>query len=117
MSALAYQRLIDALERHGSSGNGQRYQCPVHDDGTPSLSIADKPDRVLTHCHAGCDTLEVLETIGLDWSDLFDEPQAGKGWTTAALRGLGAKANVDGRVDLGSVRYKLARPPGRSRLP
>jgi hypothetical protein len=75
MSAVAYQRLIDALEAFGchgrDSGDHAQYTCPVHEDRTPSLSITDKPDSVLVHDHAGCDILDILEAVGLDWPDLF----------------------------------------------
>jgi Toprim-like len=109
MSARAYRRLIDALEAHGSTGrdHGARaqYHCPSHEDGTPSLSITDAADRVLVCCRAGCDSIDVLEAIGLDWPDLFDERATGKNWNRSTLRKVGARANGDGRVTLGSVRY------------
>jgi hypothetical protein len=109
VSTIAYRRVIDALDRHDLAGrdHGARaqYQCPTHEDGTPSLSISDKPDRALVWCFGGCDTLDVLEAVGLGWGDLFDKPAAGKGWTAAALRRTGAKTNGDGRVTLGGVRY------------
>jgi hypothetical protein len=105
MSVRAYHRLIDALERHGSTGNGRQHQCPAHEDRVASLTITDADDRVLIHCHAGCDSLAVLDAIGLDWSALFDDRATGKGWSTRTLRRVGAEANGDGRVTLGSVRY------------
>jgi hypothetical protein len=105
MSAHAYQRILDALERHGSHGNGRQHQCPAHEDRVASLTITDADDRVLIHCHAGCDPLAVLDALGLDWSALFDDRATGKGWSTPTLRRVGAEANGDGRVVLGSVRY------------
>jgi hypothetical protein len=109
MSARAYQRVIDALEQHGSNGRDHgakaQYQCPAHEDRVASLTITDKPDRVLICCQADCDTLDVISKIGLGWSDLFDESATGKGWDARTLRGVGARANGDGRVTLGGVRY------------
>ncbi len=105
MSARAYNTVTAALERNGMLRRADQWQCPAHDDSTPSLSIADRPDRVLIKCHAGCDTLDVLERLGLGWPDVFDDPAAGKGWTTRTLRRIGAKANGDGRITLGGVRY------------
>lgn len=37
-------------------GSNGRYQarCPIHDDQNPSLSIQEKNDKILIHCHAGC---------------------------------------------------------------
>jgi len=68
-----------------------RARCPAHDDRTPSLSIAEASNgTVLLHCFAGCEPHDILEAIGLDWSDLF-------------------------RGDGGPVRQVMARPPKPSR--
>ncbi|HEY6777352.1 MAG TPA: AAA family ATPase [Thermoleophilaceae bacterium] len=48
-------------------------RCPVHDDHSPSLSVEHIDDRTLVHCFAGCEAKSVVETLGLDWRDLFDE--------------------------------------------
>lgn len=49
--------------------------CPAHADKDPSLTIRAMPDgRVLMHCFAGCEPLEVLEAVGLAFTDLFPEP-------------------------------------------
>ena len=45
--------------------------CPAHDDKSPSLAISETDDRVLIHCFAGCETEDVLATIGLSLADLF----------------------------------------------
>ena len=52
--------------------------CPAHDDRSPSLSIREDGDRVLVHCHAGCDVSSVLGAVGLDMTDLFPpRPESG----------------------------------------
>lgn len=38
-------------------------RCPAHEDGTPSLSIAQAERRVLVHCHAGCSQERVLAVL------------------------------------------------------
>ena len=105
MSAHAHQKVIDALERLDLTGRGGLHRCPAHEDSTPSLKVTDKADRVLIYDHAGCDTIDVLEALGLEWGDLFDDPAAGKGWQTSTLKKVGARANGDGRVELGAVAY------------
>jgi hypothetical protein len=80
----AYRRVEEALERTGSvrSISGD-WQCPAHDDRTPSLSMTCKDDRVLIHCHKGCTTESIVTALRLEMSDLFDnsldavEPPAG----------------------------------------
>lgn len=47
-------------------------RCPAHDDGTPSLSIRELADgRILLHDFGGCDTHQVVDAIGLGFSDLY----------------------------------------------
>lgn len=46
--------------------------CPAHDDSGPSLAIKETDDgRVLLHCFAGCGAAEVLDALGLEFSELF----------------------------------------------
>jgi hypothetical protein len=53
-------------------GGSWTAQCPAHDDRTPSLSIRDSvDDKVLVHCHAGCDQREVIAALKQEglWAD------------------------------------------------
>jgi hypothetical protein len=54
------------------AGGSWTARCPAHDDHTPSLSIRDSDDdKVLVHCHAGCDQRDVIVALkgrGL-WAD------------------------------------------------
>jgi len=46
--------------------------CPAHADKGPSLAIRENDDgRVLVHCFAGCETLSVLQALGMSMTDLF----------------------------------------------
>lgn len=46
--------------------------CPAHDDRRPSLSLRELEDgRVLVYCWAGCETQAVLDSVGLQFSDLY----------------------------------------------
>lgn len=48
------------------AGRGYIARCPAHDDGTPSLSIADGEDgRILIYCFAGCSYREVTTALRL----------------------------------------------------
>lgn len=50
-------------------------KCPAHDDKKASLSITKGDDgKILLHCHAGCPTESICESLGLTMKDLFDEP-------------------------------------------
>ncbi len=68
--------LTDALHAAGSrasrAGGGQVFQCPAHEDGTPSLSVnAGMAKDVVFKCHAGCEPDDVLAALGLTWKDIL----------------------------------------------
>jgi DNA primase len=76
----AYSRLLDKLETTGKTvrvngNNTAQAQCPAHDDRTPSLTITATAGSLLLHCHAGCDTDDVLSALGFTMADLFDNPR------------------------------------------
>jgi putative DNA primase/helicase len=80
-------RLRQALTDHGCNPRGSSARCPAHDDRTASLSIGQGREGAVINCHAGCDPLDVVAELGLDWADLFDQPPErpggsdGPGWT------------------------------------
>lgn len=61
--------LLDGVKN--LQGNEYITLCPAHDDHNPSLSVTEKNDRILLHCHAGCKTREILRALNLKDSDLF----------------------------------------------
>jgi hypothetical protein len=71
-----FERLRDTLTQHGSplrqSGPNWTARCPGHDDRNASLSVGRSEGMALVHCHAGCDTADVLAVLGLTLADLFD---------------------------------------------
>lgn len=76
LTGTAYERVVQALNDNGSKGRGNAWQCPAHDDGSPSLSVGYRKDRkgVVLNCHAGCSAEDVVAALGLTMTDLFDEP-------------------------------------------
>ncbi|WP_100811715.1 bifunctional DNA primase/helicase [Microbacterium sp. BR1] len=78
--ANAAERFTDALRQHGetvrAAGSGRWIAtCPAHADKSPSLSVTERagdPGRVLAHCHAGCQLVDVVASLGLELRDLFD---------------------------------------------
>lgn len=47
-------------------------RCPAHEDRSPSLSVREVNDgTILIKCFAGCDTLAVCRSIGIEIRDLF----------------------------------------------
>lgn len=75
----AYELVCDTLAARGSKFRDRRqshsmWQCPAHEDKNPSLSVDDRNGRAVLHCHAHCQNDDVIEALGLQWADLFDEP-------------------------------------------
>jgi putative DNA primase/helicase len=87
--------LLARLDRPRKSGKGYTCRCPAHEDRGPSLSVTEASDgRVLLHCFAGCDTIDVLQAIGLDWKDLFPG-----GMDTNAKREYRKQASAQAKKD------------------
>ena len=79
------EKVVERLEVKGCNPRpraGQwQSQCPAHEDKTPSLSITETGEgKVLLHCHAGCDSRAVMDSLELEYKDLFTpDPQRDTG--------------------------------------
>ncbi|MEU5974281.1 phage/plasmid primase, P4 family [Streptomyces sp. NPDC047315] len=57
----------------GQPDGGYIARCPGHQDSRPSLRIwRGEDNKVRMSCRAGCRTEDVIRTVRLDWSALFD---------------------------------------------
>lgn len=69
--------LIDRLDRVSAVGKDRwRAICPAHEsrNRTQSLAIRELPDGTcLVKCFAGCGAADVVNAVGLQFSDLFPE--------------------------------------------
>jgi hypothetical protein len=66
-------RVLDPLEVIAAREPG-RYiaTCPAHADGSASLRVTVLDDgKVLLYCFAGCETVKVMDSLWLGWSDLW----------------------------------------------
>lgn len=64
--------LARAFNARGS-GKRIRAKCPVHRSRSLTLALYDDGDKLSVHCHAGCNSDDVLAAIGLSWRDLRRE--------------------------------------------
>ena len=70
----AVERLLDRLEGVREVNGSWKALCPAHDDREPSLHISEGDDgRVLLKCFAGCSNPNIVATLDLDMSDLFEQ--------------------------------------------
>jgi len=80
---MTLEELLDLLEGVKPAGNGYAAICPAHDDRNASLSVTEGDERLLLHCHAGCDPDDILSKLGKDWRDIvynagpdYSQPEA-----------------------------------------
>ncbi|MEU2734699.1 AAA family ATPase [Streptomyces sp. NPDC007095] len=74
-----YEQIIEGLNAHGSRRSGASgWQCLAHDDRVASLSVNERDGKALVYCQAGCDTNDVLASIGTSWSQLRPQTEPGK---------------------------------------
>ena len=72
-----FDKVLDALNVQRRNGTSAEACCPAHEDNQASLSISEgEGGKVLLKCHAGCDTQDVVEQAGLEWSDLFPDKKS-----------------------------------------
>ena len=50
--------------------NSYQCKCPVHIDDKASLTVSQENGKLLLYCHAGCDTKDILEAVGLSFQEL-----------------------------------------------
>ena len=69
---MSAQTLLDKLEGVKGRNGHWRARCPGHGSKSGTLAIREEQDgRVLLHCFAGCEPLQVLQAVGLDWHDVM----------------------------------------------
>lgn len=72
--------LLGRLDGVTTAGADQwNARCPAHDDHRQSLSVSVGDDRLLLHCHTGCALGKILLAAGLDWRDIFNDPEPSDG--------------------------------------
>jgi hypothetical protein len=121
--SLAY-KVLDRLEGVRPTGDGRWIaRCAGHDDSSPSLSIRELPNGILLlRCFAGCETLLVLQAIGLDFGDLYDKPLAHHfppirgGFNARELLALNANEVMVASLILSDARGRALTPAESTRL-
>jgi hypothetical protein len=108
----AYDTVTARLaERTGGTGRGGDWPCPAHDDRNPSLSVTNGDGKVLLHCHAGCNVVDIVTALDLEVADLFDDK------TTSQVEAVATYdyTDEDGTLLFQVVRYFPKRRARRTR--
>lgn len=58
------------------NNNSYQCKCPAHEDKQASLTISGENEKILFHCHAGCNTETILSQVNLSFKDLHTEQTA-----------------------------------------
>jgi AAA domain len=89
-----------ALEGLKPVGDQWTALCPTHEDRNPSLTIrVNDEDKVIVHCHAGCDPLGILAVLGVE------SGSSGAEWTPYG----DATAVYDYRDEAGKLLFQVLR--------
>lgn len=66
-----FTRLLDSKQ---TGRNEWKARCPAHDDKRESLSISvGNNGSIILKCHAGCSNADILDRMGLRFSDLYPD--------------------------------------------
>lgn len=70
----SYELIKSRLKVKRDKGDMCQCICPSHDDKQASLTVTYDSNKkaTLLKCHAGCDTETILQALGLEYKDLFD---------------------------------------------
>lgn len=89
MPGPSFDRVVSRLQRVHGTGDAVVASCPVPSHGqgrgdrNPSLSVKWENGKTLLSCQIACHTQDVVLALGLEWTDLFDDPLTlGEGWGT-----------------------------------
>jgi len=89
--------------------------CPCHDDHKPSLIVTPSvKGNALICCRAGCDTLEILNSLSIPYAELFQEFWNGKALPSRERDKKGESYFY--RNASGGVAYEIIRKPGKDFL-
>ena len=71
---MRYEDFIQCFEIKTQRANSCQCICPAHNDREASLTISrGKKHPIILKCHAGCKTEDIVQSAGLNMSDLFEE--------------------------------------------
>ena len=66
--------IIGRLDDLKATGLDQwRARCPYHQGKSRSLAIKYVDGAWLIHCFGGCESLDIVQSVGLNLSDLYDK--------------------------------------------
>jgi hypothetical protein len=98
---------IGKLEGVQSTTRGVMAKCPAHDDGSPSLSVAEHDGKILLHCFAGCALDDICAALGLSPRDLFADAPTTRGQRQTPRPARVNRGKLAFRFELAALDLKL----------
>ncbi len=109
---MTLQELLTHFEvSHRIGDRSYQCKCPTHNDKKASLTISEDKGKLLIYCHAGCETRDILEEVGLTFQDLgnYQMPK----WREKLEFGQGKQIEAvynycaaDGRYSYSKIRFE-----------
>lgn len=108
------EQFLQRLKGVRHTGKEWMALCPAHPDRIPSLSVGLGADnRILLHCHRGCDTPAILQAIGVSPADLFPDSDHSKPSGTSKAGSAVNQTAYDYTDEKGALLYRVIRAPGK----
>lgn len=107
-------RIGEHFAHFHKNGQGYKAVCPTHPDENPSLSInIGDEGKILLHCHAGCETPDILKEVGLSMADLMPgaAPSDPEPVTSSPQRKCTISYNY--KDEDGNILYQVVRFPNK----
>lgn len=70
---MTYNEILSHFTVKRRSQDKAQCICPCHNDKEASLTISKGDKGTVIHCHASCDTSDILSAVGLSMKDLFED--------------------------------------------
>lgn len=70
---MTYDEVLSHFTIKRKYGDKAQCICPAHNDKEASLTISKGNKGTVLHCHAKCETADILGAVGLKMTDLFDD--------------------------------------------
>lgn len=70
---MTYEDILTYFTVKSRHGDKAQCICPAHNDREASLTISKGEKGTVVHCHAGCETADILKAKGLTMKDLFED--------------------------------------------
>ncbi|MBA3632621.1 MAG: DUF3987 domain-containing protein [Acidobacteria bacterium] len=107
---MTLQEILSLLDNVKKNGNQYTARCPAHKDKENSLSVSEKSDKIVLHCHTKvCTVNDICAALSIELKDLFSEPKQSKAANNFQSKKIVAVydyADEHGEILYQNVRYE-----------